>query len=197
MPNNILQGTYGISKASLEATTTNTENVLSGKEYYVFQNGELVRKTGSMPNQGSQNYAVNSIINGSSLIARINKGCYMTTAASGYPEIYIPYADEELHSYNMYINGTFPAYREYSYSGTGFLYYLFLFMGYGYQNCSPFTVTCSGGVPVFTTTASDGTNMFGFVGIYRANSLTSALSVKRTDSQGSDSDSRVFFMGLR
>ena len=109
MPTNLLQGTFGISKASLEATDANTENVLYGKEYYAFQNRELVRKTGAMPNQGSQNYAVNSVISGSSLIARINKGCYMTTAESGYPEIYIPYADEELHSYNMYINGTFPA----------------------------------------------------------------------------------------
>lgn len=59
MPTNLLQGTFGISKASLEETDANTENVLSGKEYYAFQNGELVRKTGAMRNIGAWNSTIN------------------------------------------------------------------------------------------------------------------------------------------
>lgn len=197
MPTNLLQETYGISKASLEATDANTENVLSGKEYYAFQNGELVRKTGAMPNQGSQNYAVNSVISGSSLIARINKGCYMTTAASGYPEIYIPYNSDELHIFKTFANTTFPAYREVSYSGSGYMYYVFAFYGYGYNNCVPFTVSVTNASPVFQSTANNGGEVYGFFGVYRANDFSSTVTVSRTDTQGTDTLSRVFFVGMR
>lgn len=59
MPTTLLQEAYGIAKSSLEATDTNTENVLAGKEYYVFQNGELVRKTGAMYNRGTWTTTLN------------------------------------------------------------------------------------------------------------------------------------------
>ena len=93
-------GNYGYIKAGADTVTpflTRTGNatesqVLSG---YTFSNASSSGLTGTMPNIKDIDDAISSVYveNGSSgtgIYARMNTGAHITTASSGYPELFIP-----------------------------------------------------------------------------------------------------------
>ena len=94
------RGNYGYIKAGADTVTpfltrrgnATASHVLSGK---TFSNASSSGLRGTMPNINSIDNAISSVYvengsSGSGIYARMNAGAHITTASSGYPELFIP-----------------------------------------------------------------------------------------------------------